>query len=107
MGYIAISQDDEREQLVRDLVCLDGVSKALAEIVASRAVRGQWKRYAGKGVYFKRGRSGRGINAQQLYKEYNGSNQSELAERYGVSIRRVEQIVAECLHLRRLGGRHE
>lgn len=47
------------------------------------------------------------IRDRRLYLEYNGRNKAVLAQRYGLTERRVEQIAAEqkVVHVRKLQGR--
>lgn len=47
------------------------------------------------------------IRDRRLYLEYNGRNKATLAQRYGLTERRVEQIAAEqrAVHVRKLQGR--
>lgn len=47
------------------------------------------------------------VRDRRLYLEFNGRNKAELAARYGITERRVEQIVAEqmAIHVRKLQGR--
>lgn len=47
------------------------------------------------------------VRDRRLYLEYNGRNKYDLAQRYGISDRRVEQIAAEqkAVHVRKLQGR--
>lgn len=47
------------------------------------------------------------IRDRRLYLEYNGRNKAALAQRYGLTERRVEQIAAEqkAVHVRKLQGR--
>lgn len=47
------------------------------------------------------------VRDRRLYLEYNGRNKAELARRYGITERRMEQIAAEqkAIHVRKLQGR--
>lgn len=47
------------------------------------------------------------VRDRRLYLEYCGRNKDELARRYGITERRVEQIAAEqrAIHVRKMQGR--
>ena len=82
-----------RDQIMADMIS-QGVSKALAETFATSAAKAAFKIWAGKQVYFAKGRDRR-VDPDLIWQEFTGRNQEALATRHKCTVRRVEQIIAE------------
>jgi Mor family transcriptional regulator len=79
---------------VRKHLLAKGVSAEQAVVLAEEVVQGLWAEFAGDRLYFPFGRQ---VDPAQLCAAFTGANQAELAKRFGLSRRRVEQILAAQL----------
>lgn len=82
-----------------------GRSEAEAIVEAQHAAMSIGEYLGGRQVYLPRGDRLRDwLRDRALYLEYNGRNKGQLAQRYGLTERRVEQIAAEqrAVYIRRI-----
>lgn len=70
-----------------------GLAEAKAEALAAIAVECIWDEYGGRRVYLPKGRHG--VDPDRVWEAFTGRNQRELAHLFGVSVRRIEQIIAK------------
>ena len=63
-----------------------------AEAIAAHLVADLRRQFAGDSLYFNRGFTARN---QQIRQQFNGRNAAKLAAQFGLSRRRVEQILSE------------
>ncbi len=81
-------------------------AEAIAEAQQAALVIGEY--LGGRNAYLPTGERLRdALRDRRLYLEANGRNKADLAQRYGITERRVEQITAEqkAIHVRKLQGR--
>ncbi|WP_306600730.1 Mor transcription activator family protein [Geothrix sp. 21YS21S-2] len=71
-----------------------GIAAAMAESLATLSVDSIWAEYGGQRVYFPKGRNVK-ADPEQIWEAFTGRNHQELATRFDVTVRRIEQIVAE------------
>ncbi len=82
-----------------------GRDEAAAIAEAQQAVLAIGQYLGGRQIYLPTGESLQtALRDRRLYLEYNGRNKGELAQRFGITERRVEQIAAEqrAVYIRRI-----
>ncbi|BDU72939.1 Mor transcription activator family protein [Mesoterricola silvestris] len=87
-----------RRREVKDLIVQKmlgkGIAQTMAEILAALAVECLWAIFVGQQVYFPKGRNVK-ADPDAIWEGFTGRNHQELATKFGVSVRRIEQIIAE------------
>lgn len=71
-----------------------GLTEAKAAALASIAIDSIWEEYGGQRVYFPKGRNVK-ADPEQVWESFTGRNYEELSTLFGVSVRRVQQIIAK------------
>lgn len=99
-----------REEIMQNFLAdfrADGFPPALEARAAEIATRSIMRRCGGHQVYFTKGRDTQSHRDRQIVAAWDGQNQAQLAHRFRLSVRRVEQILAKALKERRAVGRAE
>lgn len=71
-----------------------GLAWLLADTVSNASVDAIWREWGGSRVYFSKGRQ-RKADPVQIWEQFTGRNHEDLAKKFGCTVRRIEQIVAE------------
>lgn len=72
----------------------NGLPAGQAEDIASALARHMCQHWGGQLLYFPRGQSlQRGERDMKIYREFNGFNQADLAQRYDTSVQHVYRII--------------
>jgi Mor family transcriptional regulator len=72
----------------------NGLQAGLAEDIANSLARHMCQHWGGQLLYFPKGESlHRATRDMQIYREFNGTNQAELAQKYDTSTQHVYRII--------------
>lgn len=83
--------------LVESALVRNGLPPAMAKRAAEIVTREFWCRYSGVRIYFAKGRKTSSRQSAAIYAAFSGSNHVELAQEFGLSVSRIEQIIANAL----------
>lgn len=88
-------------ELIESALRRNGLPDALSARSAAIVAKELWGRFSGSRVYFAKGRHTASRQSAIIYAAFTGANQLELAQEYGLTVSRIEQIISGALRERK------
>lgn len=97
---MSVLSKTEFTTILQSALLRNGIPQTLSNRAADVCAKEIWSLFAGVRIYLAKGRHTSSRQSAAILVAFDGSNHLELAQRYGVSVRRIEQIVEKALKAR-------
>lgn len=84
-------------EIIESALVRNGLPNAMGSRVAGIVAKELWGHFSGSRVYFAKGRHTSARKDAIIYAAFTGSNYLELAQEFGLTVSRIEQIVSKAI----------